>query len=564
LPKEIGSLTSLSDFYAYNNNFSGRIPKEIWRMHSLRNLVLAENLISGQLPHEMSKMTNLGLFSCFRRSKDGPKLRGTLPSFDENPKLTDLYLDHNEIEGTIPTDFLASSSQAYLVNLASNELTGNVPPDLADLAPFQLELENNQISGFPMKLCDAKQWQQGDVGLYGCDAFMCKPGSYSKFGRQNTTDSACMECDLARYWGSTTCGGELPSSGGGALKSEYAILMELYLSCGGSKWANRDNWAHDDIDVCNWHGISCTDQGTVDSIRLGANNLVGTPPKSLFDLPDLEVLWLYSNPITFSFTNIGSALKLYELRLDSTNLKSVAGISSAQSLEILNLRFNKLRGSFPQEIMELKSLISLQIGDNDLDGTLPGSDQWGSMKTLEELRLGVNHFSGRIPDFKSNPLLSLLDLSWNAFSGEIPSNFLIKVPSGIPVQINLANNRLQGPVPEQFDRFDRLIIYLRGNQIETLPATLCDDDNGPWNKGDVSRYSCNGLLCPPGTYNELGRQHGDENPCLPCGEPSKFYGQTSCGGATSRASSSNKRVGWVLGMTKILASGLLALSSLVV
>lgn len=519
-------------------------------MTSLRNLVLAENLISGQLPHEMSSMTNLGLFSCFRRFKDGPKLAGTLPDFSANPTLTDLYLDHNNIKGTIPSDFLAASSQAYLVNLGFNDLTGEVPKELVDLPPFQIELEGNQITGLPKKLCKSDdEWQQGDLGIYGCDAFMCKPGYYSKYGRQNTTDSSCLECnadgDDSNYWGSTTCGGKPPPSGGTDKPTEYKILMELYLSCGGSGWTRRDNWGHDDVHFCDWYGITCTERKTVQTIRLGANNIIGTPPPSLFDLPDLELLWLYSNPISFSFENIGSATNLYELRLDSTNLGTVKGISGAPSLEVLDLRFNRLKGNFPLEILELTNMISLQMGDNYLEGPLPGSDQWAKMKTLEELRLGVNRISGRIPDFRNNVLLSDIDFSHNLLSGEIPSNFISKVPSEVPVVVNLANNRMVGPVPEQLDRFEKMTLYLRGNQIEVLPVSLCDEDNGSWNKGDVARYSCDAILCSPGTYNELGRQSSEETPCLPCSTPSSFYGQTACGGLTSASSRRMGQIGWI-------------------
>ena len=83
---------------------------------------------------------------------------------------------------------------------------------------------------------------------------------------------------------------------------------------------------------------------------------------SLFDLPDLGELWLYSNPITFRFDNIARAKGLYSLRLDSTNLASVSGIGSAPSLEFLDLRFNRLKGRFPKEILSLETLKTLSMG----------------------------------------------------------------------------------------------------------------------------------------------------------------------------------------------------------
>ena len=131
----------------------------------------------------------------------------------------------------------------------------------------------------------------------------------------------------------------------------------------------KDGWDTSEF-ICKWYGITCTTYNTVHSIRLGGNNIRNTPPKELFDLPDLHVLWLYSNPITFRFVNIESATSLSDLRLDATGMTSVDGISRAESLADLNLRFNLIGGSFPSEIFQLTNLKTLSLGDNNLIGTI--------------------------------------------------------------------------------------------------------------------------------------------------------------------------------------------------
>jgi len=60
-----------------------------------------------------------------------------------------------------------------------------------------------------------------------------------------------------------------------------------------------------------------------------------------------------------------------------------------------------------------------------------------------------------------------------------------------------------------------------------------------WNDGDVGRYGCDGLICPPGTYNNLGRRNEDENLCKTC-DVAKYYGSVECSlypeGSSSSAS----------------------------
>ena len=218
-------------------------------------------------------------------------------------------------------------------------------------------MEGNKITEFDERFCDNLSWMDGDVETFGCDAFMCRPGYYSIYGRQNTTDSACKKCtgtEPTPYWGSTSCDG---------VTDEKGILELLYSRTNGDYWYSNDNWMKTD-DICTWYGIECQDGKQVRAIRLGANNLVGTPPEQIFDLEQLHTLWLHSNPINFEFTGIENAENLYELRLDSTGLTDVYGIGKATSLIKLDLKYNQISGSFPQELLNLDKLKSLLLTDN--------------------------------------------------------------------------------------------------------------------------------------------------------------------------------------------------------
>lgn len=359
LSTRFGVLTKLTDFYAYDNEFSGTIPSEFASLENLQNLVLAENKLSGPISEDFSFMPSLKLFSAYRRLKPGPKLSGPLPSFSNTPSLEGLYLDYNHLSGSIPDNFLSSSLNTKLITISHNLLTGAVPLALDNFESLNIEMEGNKISDFSPKFCDNLSWMNKAVTYYDCDGIMCPPHTYSAFGRQNSTESFCQNCEQGTestpYWGSVSCDVEI---------DEREILEILYNRCGGANWYRNDNWMTSK-DVCTWYGVDCKNGVAVQALLLGANNLVGTPPEEIFQLRQLHSLWLHSNPIDFKFSGIEKAKNLIELRLDSTGLSDVYGVGNAKSLLNLNLKFNQIDGTFPKELLELNKLEQLDITDNE-------------------------------------------------------------------------------------------------------------------------------------------------------------------------------------------------------
>ena len=556
LPTELGNLINLNSFYAFDNEFSGPIPTQIGNMTNLNNFgtsfrfcwsicisaltpppVVSENLISGIIPTEMSGLVNLQLFSAYRLDKPGPSLSGPLPSFNQNPQLVDLYLEGNALTGEIPSDFLEASTKALRVTLAHNALEGTVPATLGALQTLKIELGGNMITGFPPKFCNKTKWMDGAVASAGCDGFLCPTGFASPIGRANANASiSCSKCPNegdAIYFGSVSCS---PPT------DQRLILLQLFQKCGGESWHLTDGWATNEK-LCTWYGIECEDDNVVE-IKLGSNNLAGTPPPEIFNLPELRTIEFFSNPIRFEFKNIESAKKLTTIRLDSTGLGSVTGIAKAPALSFIDLRFNKLKGKLSKELFQLEHLRYLNLGNNKHTGSLP--DLFSDLVYLKTLRLGNNHFDGQVPSFESNQALTTIDLSDNKLTGSLPRNFLQRHTSSTPVMIDLSGNELTGWVPAELDRFQELSIYLRKNKISEIPVTLCD--NVDWNEGDVEAFGCNGLLCPPGTYNMVGRERPDE-PCLGCLDGSPYFGQVNC---TSPSSAS------ILSLSGAIAATILA------
>jgi hypothetical protein len=467
------------------------------------------------MPSQLSQMPSLEVLALFRKDKSGPRLSGSLPAMDRVPQLKVLYLHGNALEGSIPSNFLSASRSVEVVQLSMNMLTGSVPSDLADLSSLTLEVEGNKIEGIPQGLCDNTMWMGGTVAEFGCDAVLCSPGTASPLGRAESSATTCAECPkegAAPFYGSLSCD---------AFRSDREILLNLFYALDGSKWHRRDFWGST-ASVCEWYGIGCVG-GQVAIINLHGNNLHGLPGPDLFNLPELQILWLYSNPIEFSFEKIGSATKLQDLRLDSTNLHSLQGLGNAKSLISFDAGFSSLRGAFPEpEILPLTNLRTLHLNNNVLMGSLPKS--FGAIEFLTRLRLDSNMLTGNLPSFDDLPFLEYIDVSNNKLDGPIPHKFLGSLTAKAKPTVRLSKNQLTGVVPQEFDRFVDMTVHLSGNQLLGLPVVLCD--NKKWNHGQVGKYGCDAILCRPGTANELGRRTEDSD-CHKCLGATHF-GDTSC------------------------------------
>lgn len=516
LPTEITKMTKMTEFHAANNEFYSTIPSELAQLTNLQSVALNENLFYGALPTELSSMPQLQIFSARRERKSGPKLTGTIPLFDQTPSLTVLFLDGNDLTGSIPADFLKSSSSVYLVDLKNNSLTGAVPESLDNLNELDIRLEGNQIDTLADVFCDNTDWMGGNVGrLKSCDAIMCNPGTANPNGRAVSSPDECVACTdpkAAPFYGSRTCEPVL---------TDREILVKLYDSCSGGEWKASTNW-NSKADICDWHGIGCKD-GHVILINLGSNNLSGTPPAELFDLPHLEILWLNSNPISFSFAHLARATSLMDLRVDETSLSSLAGVGAGIFLTSLHLGFNSIGGTFPSELLQLKNIRTLSMNNNGFTGHLP---DLSGMEFLRTLRLSDNKFSGSVPAFAGMHILSTVDISGNELEGTIPSNFLDRIGQRLSAVMDLSNNKITGSIPGALARFDDLSLYLRGNKIDGVPGVLCNKPS--WMGGDVGKYGCDAILCAPGTSNFDGR-HSERSPgCVECPEADTFYGQANC------------------------------------
>jgi hypothetical protein len=135
--------------------------------------------------------------------------------------------------------------------------------------------------------------------------------------------------------------------------------------------------------------------------------------------------------------------------------------------------------------------------------------------------------------------MELLNVSSNLLTGRIPDSFLLNCDQDKKIHVDISNNLLTGTVPYDLQKFNRLSLQAKQNRLTGIDPELCRREG--WNDYDVQAYGCDGILCPAGTFNELGRRSSDGSSCQSCGRGggAKYMGSTACsgGGAFMRIAS---------------------------
>lgn len=567
---------------------SGVLPSELGMLINIEEIELAFNNFDGNLPNELNSLSNLKRLDLSRAQRGG--LGGQLPSLANLQALESLELSYNNFLGNISDNFLSGVSdktKAMKIVLSYNRLSGSVPRSLDDFASMVLELEGNMISNLPSIFCDNSFWMEGYVAKAssGCNAILCPPGSYSKNGRESQS-SPCTPCADSQYYGTTECGGTATdvsvatgSDGLPIAVTEVEILDKLYQATNGDEWtASHENWTNPGVSICYREGVSCDDSGKVNALRLNRFGLIGEIPTEIFTLGNNRVLGFTDNNVDLKFHGIAKSTNLQTLLMSNTGVTSLEGLeNSPPTLNSIHLARNDLTGTFPTRLANLDTLHKLFLNENRLSSTIPTEialmtglqelhlfdnlltghlvSDLGALPSLEVLELQRNLLSGPIPSnlgqlkvintidisdqrgsnklsgplypFASNPSLELFNASMNEFLGTIPPNVLSSADITKQITIDLSQNKISGGVPSQLSDFEKLNLYLGGNQISELPEDLCSIKS--WMDGQVGTIgSCDAILCPPNSYSAAGRAT-ETMTCQPCDNAAAtYFGSMDC------------------------------------
>nr|XP_043613861.1 receptor-like protein EIX2 [Erigeron canadensis] len=332
------------------------------------------------------------------------------------PTLSYLDMSQNHIQGPL----LSIPENIVTVDLSSNKFSGKLP-DLSNISlPFELDISNNSFTGSLHRfLCpnDVKSTMYLNLGYNSLSGVI--PECWEKF----------LELQFLNLENNNLSGG-IPRTLGSSFNLQFLNL----------------------------HG----------------NHLSGRLHASLMNLTRLEILQLGGNEL------VGSIPAWFA--------------RSLSDLKLLNLRSNHFNGSIPRELCYLREIQILDLSNNNLSGNIPrcfnnfsilsGKENTSGdpfrMATVvsgnENPKLFIISDSlvvkGQIHSYDSIlPLVMLMDLSNNSFSGNIPVELttLQKLQS-----LNLSRNHLTGRIPEKIGDMKELVSFdVSLNKLSgELPVTL--------------------------------------------------------------------------------------------
>lgn len=151
IPSEIKGLEDLGFLDLSENHLHGSIPSEIGSLKLLHELLLQDNKLQGQVPSTVEDLPLLVM------KLDHNKLDGPIPTNVATlTALKELWLNHNALNGTLPVE-LEGMAGLQKLHLEINHFTGPVPKFLTNAANLvTLRLHKNLFTGtISASLCAA-------------------------------------------------------------------------------------------------------------------------------------------------------------------------------------------------------------------------------------------------------------------------------------------------------------------------------------------------------------------------------------------------------------------------
>ena len=353
---------------------------------TVRDIFMTQNNASGTIPSELKHLTRLELLSLRRNS-----ISGTIPEHLQNIRsLKYLDLSQNALTGSIPSAIFKDLSELRVLGLEDNQLTGMFPSAIAKLTNLvTLDVERNELKGQITSILSNLTnleylylgYNQFDETLD--DSFLANLLNLRDLSLNNNRLQGQLPRSLLAHPSLTFLDisdnfitDTLPEVFVGSSKLQYLDLGTNYLS------------GTIPLTIHFFNNLQYLD--------LSSNGMNGAIPASLGNMKNLTHLSLSDNafapgPVPLSLFALQS---LQELSLENVGLTGTIptwfGLMS-NTLAFLNMGFNELSGSVPDELWDLP-LSVLLLGNNLLNVTLSPNLLGGSNSEsfLEALTLDNN------------------------------------------------------------------------------------------------------------------------------------------------------------------------------
>ncbi|GMH32250.1 hypothetical protein BSKO_00084 [Bryopsis sp. KO-2023] len=431
------SSDTIEEIYMSNSGLHGAMPLLNFWAPNLRVLDLSSNGLTGSL---------------------------SIPWFGGHPKLQDVFLHGNSLEGLLLGTSITTHGHMLSIELSDNQIS-------APLAGFEywpnlqeLRINNNNFSGSIPSNWTATIPRIEEIELHGNSLTGDVPQSLSQTLHDNPSlckrvpeNITCVEevqgSDQEGNCSNTTVAPLQPSciprKTGIANDKEALLAFKKTVMDPGNALTT---WAQNT--PCRaWNGVSCDRAQRVHKISLSMVGLQGGNLSTLQSLSHLSIMDVSRNTIGGSFP---------------------ADLLELSRLKDLNLRANKLVGTLP-EVLASSQLKALDISHNQFTGPLPANiTSPGSPKVFACESCGV---SGLLPSSWAQHSFQELFLTDNALSGTLPAEWYTAHPQNVLInslkQLVLKDNSLTGSVEVLWTAFSVLeVLDISGNRLNgSLPGS---------------------------------------------------------------------------------------------
>ncbi|CAA7025590.1 unnamed protein product [Microthlaspi erraticum] len=367
----------------------------------------------------------------------------------ESKRVTRIQIGHSGLQGTLSPD-IRNLSELERLELQWNNISGSVP-SLSGLASLQvLMLSNNHFESIPNDIF---------LGLSSLQSFEVDNNPFQSWEIPESLRNASALQNFSAN--SANVSGKLPGFLG---PDEFPGLSILHL-------------AFNNLEGELPSGLSGSQ---IQSLWLNGQKLTGSI-NVLQNMTSLREVWLHSNGFSGSLPDFSSLKSLESLSLRDNSFTGLVpdSLMSLESLKVVNLTNNHLQGPVPL----FKSSVSVDLSKDTNSFCLPSpgecdprvkslllivssmdypvrlaeswrgndpctnwigiacsngnitvinlekmgltgtiSPEFGSIKSLQRIVLGVNNLTGTIPqDLATLPNLKTLDVSSNKLYGKIPA-----------------------------------------------------------------------------------------------------------------------------------------------
>ncbi|XP_011040229.1 PREDICTED: probable LRR receptor-like serine/threonine-protein kinase At1g53430 isoform X2 [Populus euphratica] len=413
----IGNFANLEGLNLFNNQLSGEIPSTLGYLQHLTYLYVKAlipcSIFRNDGMHRLCLFLNHGTMTVVNiRNLASNSLTGSIPpSLTMLHNLEHLFLSNNDLDGPIPQN-LTGLQSLRILNLSNNQLTGPIPDSIRfcqNLIKIYLRL--NFLSGtINENLGNLSSLMFLDLYSNKLSGIIPKELGKLSFLSFLNLDDNDLHGELPKELGSLTNLRQLYLTANnftGAIPTTYAKLINL------EEFAVGGNYLSGPIPDYFGKWVKLT------KLVLIGNNFEGNLSAQTFSLPSLQRLYVQSFDASIVF-NFNVKIDMKVLFNDSRWVSDVSnpGISfpeevpEQKSLFSVILRNCKINGSIPKDIGNWSQLKYLDLSFNNLSGSVPETFQ-----RLNKLFLTNNTLSG-LPNWTNNStsVYPTADLSYNNFN----------------------------------------------------------------------------------------------------------------------------------------------------